>query len=817
MTSLLQDVRYGLRTLLKTPGFTVVCVVTLALGIGANAAIFSVLNAFLFRPLPVKDPERLVVMATQHESNPQPHSVSYLDYADYRAKTDVFEDMAAYTIGFVGMSTGGSAERMTVSYVTGNYFTFLGLEPKLGRLIQPGEGEKPGTDPVLVLGHSYWKRHFGGDPTVVGRSVNVNGEPYTIIGVAPERFRGTYAFADMEGFLPLSAGVHEDPGLLTKRENHSMHTLARLEPGVTMEQAAAAIGVLDRQLEAQYPESNKTVTHRLIPELRARPEENNVDILPFVGAVFMGLVGLVLLVACVNVTNLLLVRATARHRELAVRAALGAGRRRLIQQLLTESMLLALLGGVGGLLLGAWVCDLLGSIRLPGDLPFVFDFGVDWRVFAYAMGVAILTGGIVGVAPALRASRSNLGETLRDGSRSVTSGARRLRLRSVLVVSQVAVSLVLMVSAGLFVRSLSAARQMDLGFRADHVLDLNMDPAQIGYDETRGRAFYAEVSRRVRALPGVESASFAYSMPMGYYNQGEAVEAEGQNLAPGDQGLSAGNNSVDAAYFDTLKIPILRGRAVTETDDAKATRVAVINEALAQKLWPGKDPLGKRFRTRSKPDMWIEVVGLTRTGKYGFLLEDPRPYYYLPLEQNYTSLRVLHVRTSMPPHALASAVRNVIGQVDTSLPVYDVISLEESLEGGNGFFIPRMGAAFAGALGLLGLALALIGVYGVVSYSASQRTQEFGIRLALGAQRRDISGLVLGRGLAMTACGVGLGLVAALGLGRLLQSLLYGVSAMDPTTYAGAALALGAAALLASYLPARRATRVDPIVALRHE
>lgn len=819
METLWQDIRYGLRALMKSPGFTAVVVLTLSLGIGANTAIFSVVNSLLLRPLPVRNPQDLAVIAISHEGNEDPHPVSYLDYLDYRAQSDAFTDVAGYDTGLLGLSAENRAERVTLAFVTGNYFSLLGVEANRGRVILPAEGQKAGADPVLVLGYGFWQRRFGGDPRAIGQVVKINGQPFTIVGVAPPEFHGTYALLDFDGYVPLGMiGLDTSyPPVLEQRDAHNVHLLGRLKPGVSIRQAQASLDVVAKRLEQQYPETNKTVKAHVFPENLARPEPSAANTNPLVASIFLLLTGLVLLVACVNVANLLLARSTVRQKEIAIRAALGAGTPRLMRQLLTESLLLAALGAAAGLVVGLWVSRALGSLRLPGDLPFRFDFSFDWRVFAFVAGVALLTGLVVGLLPAFRATRVNLNESLREGGRGGTGGIERHRARNALVVAQVAGSLVVLVTAGLFVRSLANARSVDFGFDPHNVLNVTMDPAQLGYDEVRGRAFYRELEERVGRLPGVESVSLAHSVPLGYYSQAEYVEAEGQNLAVDDRRPIAGCNMVSLDYFKTMRIPLVRGRTFAPEDNQGSRPVAVVNEVMARRFWPDQDPIGNRFSYRGPKGPWVEVVGVSRTGKYGWIFADPVPYFFLPSEQAYQSLRVLQVRTEVPPESLLLAVQQEIRTLEADLPVTDAMTMEQAMEGANGFFLIRMGALLAGALGLLGLSLAVVGVYGVVSYAASQRTHEVGIRMALGAQPGDILRLVMKQGLALVIGGVALGLVGSIGLGRLLSRFLFGLSGQDPMTFLGVSAMLGLVAVVACWIPARRATRVDPMVALRYE
>jgi predicted permease len=594
MDTLWQDIRLGVRSLARAPLFTAAVVITLGLGIGANAAVFTIVNRLLLKPLPVRDAGGLYVLAIAHEGNEQPHNVSWLDYQDYRAKSGAFEDLAAYSVNFVGLSADSRAERIAVSYVTSNYFSMLGVPPAFGRVLQPGEAQQPGADPVIVLGHSYWAKRFNGDPAIVGRAVLINGRPFTVAGVVPPWFQGVYALVEFDAYLPLSmqpADTYRD--MTTKRDEHSLHVIGRLTRGLGRERAQAAVGVLAAQIETQYPETNKTVRARLIPERLARPEAGSADQTPVVAGIFLVLVGLVLLVACVNVVNLIMVRATTRQREMAVRAALGAARRRIVRQMLTESLILAVLGGAAGALVGRGAASLVGAIQLPGDLPFRFDLTFDWRVFGYIAGIALAAGVGVGLLPALRSSRADLNTMLREGGRGASDGAGRQRARSALVVAQVAVSLVLLVAAALFVRSVSNAQSIDLGFDPSHVLNASMDVEQQGYDEARGRAFFDELLRRAKALPGVQSASLAYSVPLGYYNAAAFLEIEGQAPSTAAMRPFADYNAVTPGYIDTIRPRLSRGRFVLPEDDERGRKIAVINEFMAQRFWPGQDPIGK--------------------------------------------------------------------------------------------------------------------------------------------------------------------------------------------------------------------------------
>src|SRR5271155_2137829 len=564
METLLQDIRYGARMLMKNPGFLIVAVITLALGIGANTAIFSMVDAFLLRPLPVKDPAQITVLAFQQKQGNFQTQFSLADYRDIRDQsTGVFSDVFSYQFGLDGLSVDGKADRVMTNYVSGNYFSALGLKPALGRLILPSEGEVPGADPVMVLAYSYWQTRFGGDPGVVGRRVSVDGHPITIVGVAPKGFVGVYPILSVQGYLPMGmatiAGNSSD--FMTNRQIRDVPILARLRPGVSLQQAQAVLAVVSQRLAQEYPDANKDVSVAVFPELRARPNPDPKNTVLVVGSLFLGLAVMVLLLACVNVANILLVRATVREREMAIRAALGAARIRMIRQLLTESVLLAMLGGIAGALLGYWGSSALGSINVQTDLPVHFDFGFDWRVFGFATAAALLTGIIVGIVPAGRASRGNLSAILHEGGRGVVGGKNRLR--STLVVVQVAGSLMLLIIAGLFTRSLAQAQRTDLGFKPDHVLNLIMDPNEIGYNQSQTRDFYKNF---------------------------DSLAIEGYQPPPGQPVPASLYNTVSTDYFPTMGVSLLRGRNFTEADDENGQYVAIVSEAMAKQFWPDNDP-----------------------------------------------------------------------------------------------------------------------------------------------------------------------------------------------------------------------------------
>lgn len=819
MATLWQDFRYALRMLAKSPMLTAIVVLTLALGIGANTAIFGIVNALLLRPLPVKSPEQIMVLAGKLEGDTLGiFTFSYPQFVDFRKQADVFSGLFVAGIDLGGLSFGGKANQFVYCRVTGNYFSTLGVQPAVGRLFLPTEGEAGGKDPYIVLGYSYWQERFGGDTGIVGKQALIDGQEATIIGVAPKGFHGTNFALDFDGYVPMNMMPAEDAATFwSDRTSRPLIMMGRLKPGVSLRQAQSSVNVVVERLAEQYPATDKGVTVRVIPERLARPQPFAINIVPFIVGIFLVLAALVLLLACMNVANILLVRATMRQREMAIRAAMGASRGRLIRQLLTESIVLALFGGAGGLVLGVWASGAVASLLPPSKFPVQLDFSFDWRVFAYAMAAALLTGTLVGLWPALRAGRADVNGLLHGGGRSDTAGVSRHRLRSVLVVAQVAGSLVLLIVAGLFVRSLMRAQRAYLGFDPDHVLNVTLDPKAVGYDEARTRNFYRDLEARVRALPGVQAVSLAFSVPMGTVNDGGPIYIEGHTLAPGQQPPVVIFNRIDAHYFDTMRVPLLRGRAFRENDDEKASLVAIVNQTMAHQFWPSEDPIGKRFSLKSATGPFVEIVGVAGDGKYVFIGWDKEPYFYVPQAQNYTSYRTLQLRSSVPPETLITQVQSEVRALDPNMPVSDVQTMRQSLSGGNGFFIFQIGAILAAAMGLLGLTLAVVGVYGVVSFAASQRTHEIGIRMALGADRRDILRLVLRQGLVLVVGGVLSGVLLAGALTRSMATLLIGVSPTDALTFVTATLLLGGIGLWACYAPARRAMNLDPMVALRYE
>jgi len=823
MTGFLHDLRYTFRMLAKSPGFTAVAVLTLALGIGVNTAVFSVINAMLLRPMPVPHPEQITVLAAQQEASSDFQGFSYPDYLDIRSQASAFSDILAFRVSLVGLSIDGKGEHGVVSRVTGNFFAVAGIQPALGRLILPSEGQTPGADPVLVLGYNYWQRRFAGDKNVIGKQVDMDGHPVTIVGVAPKGFAGMYAFLNMDGYVPLSAnaglgGNEPVEELWTHREERSLLLRGRLKPEVEIKQAEASLQVVAHRLAEAHSESDKGIRFSAFPERQARPEPDPDAQVAKISFAFAVLAVLVLLVACFNIANILLVRATARHREMAIRTAIGAGWGRLVRQSMTESLLLAILGGLGGMLLGWWASGFLSSVPLGTDLPVQFDFQPDVRVFLFTAIAIVVTAITVGVIPTFPLAKADLNHVLREGGRGSSEGKQRGYVRSSLVVAQLAGSLLLLVVAGLFIRSLGKAEKLYLGFDPDHIVDLSLDIHEIGYDDPQGKEFFRIAEEHIRALPGVVSVTQAFSVPMGVISSQDAVVPDEHPLEPGQVPPVVFDNSVTASYFETLHIPLKRGRTFSDADNEHAPKVAVINETMAKKFWPNEDALGRTFKSKDDEHKWAEfqVVGIVQDGKYKDILEDPLPYFYKPLTQTYVSLRNIQVRTALPPERLEPQIASIIHELAPGLPV-TVKTMEEDLQGLNGYLFLRLGAQLSATMGLLALSLAVVGLYSVVSYAAAQRTHEIGIRMALGAESRDVLKMMLARSLIMIVAGVAIGAIISFVGARALASFLIGVSPSDPLTFGGVMLLLLSVAVIACLIPAYRATRVDPLVALRYE
>ena len=689
----------------------------------------------------------------------------------------------------------------------------------LGRLFKATEGVTPGADPYVVLSYAYWMQHFGGDRNIVGRRVALDNKPVTIVGVAPKSFRGLSSILGVQAYLPLAMTVTIENTPLAdfnKQSFRSLQVYGRLRNGVTRREADAALAVVARDLARAYPVEDRKAELRGFPAGTGKVTGSldQDSSLAMIASIFLGLAGLVLLLACVNVANLLLVRATVREREMVIRSALGAARFRLVRQMLTESVLLAILGGVAGVALGLTGSNFLSSINLQTDLPIAFDFGFDWHVFAFSAAIAVAAGALVGLVPAVRLARANLNLVLREGGRGIAG--RGHRLRDALVTVQVSAALTLLVIAGLFMRTLERSAHADLGFNPNNVVTMMMDPGEMGYDVDRSLGFYKDLLPRMRSLPGVVSATVAQSIPMGMLDNGsDALTIDGYAPPPGQAAPEVGYNVIGSDYFETLQIPLVEGRPFRDSDNAQSPYVAIVSESMAKKYWPHENPIGRRFTMVSEPAHPLQIVGVAADAQYETPDGTAHSYFYTPYAQHdVNSLLALEVRTQGDPGAMAPAIVRAIHAQTPGLPVFDVKTLRQALYSPNGLLLYQVVAGLAGVMGTLGLVLAVVGVYGVLSYVVSQKTGEIGVRMALGAQRGDILRMVYRQGMWIVGIGLGVGLAASLGAAHLVRSMI-AVSATDPVTYVAVTGALAAIAMLACYLPARRAMYVEPMRALR--
>jgi len=817
MNTIWQDLRYGARMLIKKPGFTFIAVLTLALGIGANTAIFGVVDRLLVRLLPVGEPERLVNLIGRDEKGKEDTSFSYPIYADYRDQNDVFDGLLAYSETPLNLSESGQSERVIGVLVSGNYFDVLGVRPALGRAFLPEEDRTPGTHPVAVVSYGLWQRRFGADPKLVGRTITLNTYSFTVIGVAPAEFRGVRRGLSPDVYVPMQmiaqAWPARKPDDLNNRNFSWLNLMGRLKPGATRAQAQTAMSALSSRIMQVQPNTWPLIAL----EDGSQGETGRVTELRTPLKLLMATVALVLLIACVNVANLLLARAQTRGREMAVRLAVGASRYRLIRQLLTESLLLSLLGGLFGVLLAAWLTDALAAYSPPtgGSAPPLLDARLDWRVLTFAATLSLVTGLLFGLVPAWQSSKPNLTVALKEESGAAGSG--RARLRGALVSAQIALSLVVLVCAGLCVRSLRNLQRIDAGFDAAKVSVMGLNLSLNGYKEEQGLQFYANLLERVSALPGVEAASLARIVPLGGNGMRMSVGIEGYTPAD-DRPINFDMNLVGPRYCATMKLPLAAGREFTANDNAAGQRVVIINEAAARAYWPNQNPLGKHLMIgspgRGNPQP-VEIIGVVGDSRYRALTETFRPGMLLPAAQNYTPDLSLHLRSAGDPAALIESVRRELRALDPQLPAARIRTLEEQRR--NSLYSERVTALLLAAFGGLALLLAALGIYGVMAYSVTQRTREVGIRMALGAGAGDVLRLMLRQGAWLIVAGVALGVAGALAATRLIRSFLYEVSVTDPLTFVVAALLLAGVALLACWIPARRATKVDPMIALRCE
>ena len=821
MDKLLQDLRYALRLLRKSPGFTLIAVLTLALGIGANTTIFTVVNAVLLRPLPVQDPEQLMAVlgtdARNSTAQQQFLPMSNLNYQDLRDKNDTFAGMAAFTGTGVNLSGAGNPEQLNATLVSNNYFQVLGVRAAAGNTFDPEQAKKQGGYPMVMLSYGLWQRRFGGDRGVVGKTITLNQQPFTVIGVTPKSFQGTFVGPGPDVWIPDAMHDQVLTGLLKdwfkERRPLIMFAFGRLKPGVTREQAEANLQAIAKQLARDFPNDNEGRSVRLLPLAQTTVGPNGRELFVKAGAMLMTVVGLVLLIACANLANLLLARGAVRRRELAVRMSLGATKTRLVTLLFSESFLLAFAGAGAGLAVALGFRGALLAFRPPFLRPEDIDLSMDSRVLLFTLGIALLTAFAFGMLPAWQAIRFRLDETLKEGGGRSGSAGGRHTLRSALVVVEVVLSMIALVGSGLFLSSLHNAERIDPGFETRNMLVMNFDLGAQNYTPEQGQEFYRRLMERLRAIPQVAGASVGSAGPLAG-GLSRTVFPEGVDASDRRNGILTAVNQVDTEYFKTTGTSLLRGRQFQETDREGAPLVAVVNQAFADKFFPNQDPLGKRFRCWG--ETWIlEIVGVARTAKINTLGEDPTPAFYLPILQHYTSAVTLHVRTNGDPMAALPTVRSAVQELDRQLPLVQVQTISQLLD--QALWAARFGASLLLIFGLLALTLAALGIYGVMSYNVQQRRQELGIRMALGAQKRDVLRLVLGQGLWLAGGGAVAGLVLAFFMARGISALLFGVQALDPATFAGVPLLLISVALLACYVPARRATKVDPIVALRYE
>ena len=813
---MLKELRYAGRALLQRPGFSLVAILTLALGIGANTAIFSLVNTVLLRRMPVERPDEVFAMNMRRKDDSM-SAISYPNYLDFRNRNEVLSGLLAYRFVPLSLSRSGGNERIWGYEVSGNYFDVLGVKAVRGRTFLSEEDKTRLTHPVVVLSYDSWQHRFGGDPALVGKDILLNNHQFRVIGITPESFKGTEQVYEAELWVPAMMIGWVEPGSnsIDHRDDNNFFAVGRLKPGITASQGETSLNILADQLAKEYPDSNEGQAIRLgptgfiIPELRGA-------IVSFTW-VLMAAVGLVLLVTCTNLAGLLLARATDRRREIAIRLAMGASRARLIRQLLIESLMLSIVGGAAGLFLAIWIVRGLLAFKPPIDFPLTIDLSLDWRVLLFSMGVSLVAGAIFGLAPALQSTRPNLLHALKDTS--AQGGGSRTRLRSVLVVAQIAISLVVLIAAGLVVRTLQRLQTMNPGFEPQNALTMSCDLSLQGYDEARGQQFYKQVVERVRALPGVKSAAVSSYIPLSLNYNSRGIYVEGEPVVRGANKPDSMNAAVGPRYFETMATPIVYGREFTDQDVEKSQQVAIVNETFVKRLMPAvKTPaeaVGKRVSFGDATGPFMEIVGVAHDGKYFNIAEDPRSFIWTPLAQDYNSSGSLMVRTIGNPDPVFAAVRNEVQSLDPNLPLFDVKTLTEHMR--FALFPARVAAIVLGVFGLVALLLSAIGIYGITSYAVAQRTHEIGIRMALGAQLGDVLKLVLNHGLKLTLIGAALGIVGAYLTTRAITAVLYGVSATDPLTFISVSVLLIGVALLACYVPARRATKVDPLVALRNE
>jgi predicted permease len=812
-----QDIRYAIRILFKNPGFTLIATLSLALGIGANSAIFSLADALLLRPLPILEPSSVVDISTTTPDNPF-GSVSYPNFRDLQAKSQSFDTMVAFELSTLSVATSAQTLPQVVSGViaSDNFFRDFGVQPILGRGFLPEEGKVPGRDAVVVIGYDFWQTQLGKDPSVIGRNLRIKGIDFTVIGVAPQSFTGVDQYFHPALYVPTMMtqrldAAPTDP--LEDRGNQSYSVKARLKPGASRHTAQAEVAAIWNNLKQQYPDNNETLGISVQTELQSRISHSPPD--SALVALLMGLVSVVLLIACANVASLLLGRARARIREIALRISLGATRTRLLSQLLTESLLLALLGGALGLWFAYGGIAFLQTIRIPSDPPITISPRMDARVLLFSVVAAVLSSVVFGLVPALRSLKTDLVPALKANSGGQTTGGRTIG-RNVLVVGQIALSMVLLVAAGMLLAGFHKMLAADPGFSTEHRLMLELDTSLVRYTPQQTREFYRKLIDQTRGLSGVRSAALARSIPFVPKQYGTSVLPEGYQFPKGLSSESILADIVDDHYFETMNITVARGRTFTPDDKDSSRRVAIVNEEFAKAYWPNQDALGKRFRLNDAKGPWLEIVGVTNTAKYLFPAETPTKFMYLPFAQNPSNQMLLIVETSGEPTPAIAQVRDVVRGIDSNQPVYNVRTLSAFFQQ-RAVAVPMMIAELISTLGLLGLTLALVGLYGVIAYSVSRRTQEIGIRMAIGADKQTVLRMIIRQGLVLSLLGIAVGGVATFAVARVLVAGLAGLGAMSPVTFAVVPILLVLVTLAACYIPARRASLVDPMVALHYE
>jgi predicted permease len=816
MESLRQDLAYGFRTLVKNPGFTIVAVLALALGTGANTAIFSVVNGVLLRPLPFREPERLVMVWINNTKGNQPQAaLSVPDFLDYRENNSVLDQIASLTFDDFNLTDGDQPERVQGTMVSANFFSVLGVTAQTGRVFLPAE-DQAGADRAVVISNGLWKRRFGGDPALVNQTIQLNGASFTVVGVtlpefqSPEKGDELWVPMSFDGTDRLRMPSISTPEGFKKRSFRFFKSIARLKPGVSLDQAQAEMSTIAGRLEQQYPDSNTGMGVNLIPLHRQIVGDIKPALLLLLAAV-----GFVLLIACANVANLLLARAAARQKEIAIRVALGAGRARLIRQLLTESVMLALVGGVLGTGL-AWLgLRVLVGIN-PANIPRLDAIRIDGRVLGFTLLISMLTGLVFGLVPALQASRPDLNEALKEGARGSTGGIGRRRVRSVLVVTEVALTQMLLIGAGLMIKSFYTLQQVNPGFNAESVLTMQVTLPPVKYaEDTQITAFYEQALNRIKALPGVQAAGAATSLPLTSNSLSRRFTIDGRSPASSNERLVANYGAISPEYFRAMGIPLLSGRSFTDQDRDKSQQVIIINDTMRRRFWPNEDPIGKHISITAEAGVSREIVGVVSDVKNSSLDAESGLEIYEPYLQFPWSFMAIVVRTAADPLRLAPAVRDEILAVDKAQPVYDVKTMTQIV--GDSLSQPRLYMLLLGIFAGIALVLAAVGIYGVMNYSVNQRRHEIGIRMAIGAQRSDIMKMIVGQGMLLATIGVAVGVAAAFFLGWVVEMLLFGVSGRDLSTFIALPFVLVLVALLASYVPARRATRVDPMIALRAE